>query len=73
MKTSESLLALYEIFNDLEGPQEAREFVANSVWLILSDIQDQNLPITAEEIEKRLFSKALEYKSVAEAKKKSIA
>lgn len=73
MKTSESLLALYEIFNDLEGPQEAREFVANSVWLILSDIQDEKLPITAEEIEKRLVSKASEYKSVAEAKKKSIA
>lgn len=74
MKASESLAELFKAIEEMEGPGEAREHVSVVVSLIIGNIQDEKLPVTAEEIERRLFQEALDFRSMVDHhKKKSIA
>ena len=74
MRTNEAMAELYTILSELLGPSKAREHVATIVSLIISDLQDQKLPVSAEEIEIRLVDHARTYRSMWEhQKKKSIA
>lgn len=73
MKTAEALVSLYKTFDDLEGPQVAREFVANSVSFIIGNIEDEKLPVTSDEIERRIALEASEYETMAKSNKKTSA
>lgn len=74
MKTSESLAVLYKAIEEMEGSSEARKFVSTVVAVVIGNIQDEKLPVTAEEIERRLAQEARDFKSMVDHhKKKSIA
>lgn len=74
MKTSDSLAELYKAIEEMDGPAEAREHVSVVVSNIIANIQDEKLPVTAEEIERRLLQEALDFRSMVDHhKKKSIA
>jgi hypothetical protein len=74
MKTTESLAELYRAIDEMEGPSRARQHVSVVVSFIIGNIQDENLPVTAEEIERRLHQEALDFRSMVDHhKKKSIA
>jgi hypothetical protein len=73
MNTAQYLENLYRVGLKLRPHDEisAKNFVTNEVFNIISDIQDEKLEVTAEEIEKRLkvmsddFSFVLKNDSVA--------
>lgn len=74
MKTTESLAMLYSAIEEMDGPREAREHVATVVSFIIGRIQDDKLPVTADEIERRLAQEAIDYRAMVDHhKKKSIA
>ncbi len=73
MKTSELLCELYKVIHDFKGPSEARQMVSLTVSFIIGNIQDENLPVTSEEIDRRLAVEISDFKSMAQAEKKSIA
>ncbi len=74
MKTTESLAELYRAIEEMEGPLEAREHVSVVVSFIIGNIQDEKLPLTAEEIERRLHQEAVDFRSMVDHhKNKSIA
>jgi len=70
MKLAESLETLYRISHEVmgEGHIEAKEFTVDVVFNAISDLQDQNLPVTAEAIEKLVGQIAQDFKEVAESK-----
>lgn len=68
MKASESLQRLYEIIEKLKGPLEAKNFVSGEINIIISDLQDEKLPITAEAIDERLAKTAHEFITVTKNK-----
>lgn len=65
MNSAKSIETLYNIIQKLSGPIEAKKFLADSLYNIMSEIQEENLPVTASEIEKRLSKKAYEYLEVS--------
>ena len=71
MKTAQYLENLYRVGLKLHSGNNAKDFVSTIVFNVLADIQEENLEVTAEEIEKRLkvmsddFSFALKNDSVA--------
>jgi hypothetical protein len=65
MKTAESLQILYEIVERLYGPLEAKKFVTGSLYTVISELQEERLPITGEAIEERLAKVANDFISVS--------
>ena len=65
MKSSEALAELYTIIAEEMGNVKAKQSVSNSIELVISDIQDAKLPVTAEEIEKRIIEYVTIYLEVA--------
>lgn len=71
MKTAQYLENLYRVGLKLHNGNNAKDFVTTLIFNVLSDIQDEKLEVTAEEIEKRLkvmsddFSFVLKNDSVA--------
>jgi len=74
MNTAEALVILYETVKEHLDDHEAKKYASGAIYSIICELQEENLPITALEIENRLVQQASELKSVSEAeKKKSIA
>jgi uncharacterized protein YqgV (UPF0045/DUF77 family) len=65
MKTNESMEALFKIISKILGPIEAKKSVVNAVYCVISDLQDEGLPVTAEAIETRLAAYVDDYVQVA--------
>lgn len=65
MNTSKALATLYSIIEKEMGTVRAKQSVSTAVQLVISDILDEKLPVTAEEIEKRLESYVNDYVEVA--------
>jgi hypothetical protein len=73
MKASDSLIILYEVIYELKGPIHAKEFLSTAVYNVVSEILEEGLTLTAEEIDRRLAKEAHDYKSMSDHHKKSIA
>lgn len=73
MKASESLIILYEVIHELKGPIHAKRFVTTAVSNVVSEILEEGLPLTAEEIDRRLAKEAQDFKTMSDHHKKSIA
>ncbi len=69
MNTANSLASLYQIFSQLVGPIEAKESVSTAIFLVITQIQDEGLEVTAELIESRIFRYAQDFIEVAEKNK----
>jgi hypothetical protein len=65
MSISQSMSQLYDVFEKLEGPIEAKELLVALLQNSLSDIHDEGLKVTPEEIERRLLSSINDYLEVA--------
>lgn len=69
MKTS-GIESFYNIVHKLMGPLEAKKAVSDVMYIIISDLQEQNMPVCNEEINKRFQVYANDYK---EASKNNVA
>ena len=56
MDTATSLATLYKIIEKLLGPIEAKKSVTAAVSLAISDLQEEFLPITPENLQIRIES-----------------
>lgn len=65
MKSSESLVALYNIVNKQDGPVEARRFLKVAIGDVIGDLQDEGLEVNEDNIERRLVQLANDFISVA--------
>lgn len=68
MKTSESIQVLYDIVSNLKGPLAAKNFVADCVYGVITDLQEEKQSITAEAIEERLKKVADDFMTVSKSK-----
>lgn len=57
----ESIETLYQIIDKAEGPKEAKQLIEACLSNIIDDLQQENLPVTGEEIEKRLAKLAEDF------------
>ncbi len=74
MTAAEAIVVLYNIVKEYMNDHEAKNYASGAIYSIICELQEENLPITASEIERRLVLQASELKSISEAeKKKSIA
>ncbi len=74
MNTAEALVILYSTVKEYLNDHEAKKYVSGAIYSIICELQEEKLPITPDEIERRLVLQASELKSISEAeKKKSIA
>jgi hypothetical protein len=67
MKTSEYLEILYKIIDQHMGPIEAKNFVSEVIFNIISELQEEHKTITAQEIDSRLSKKVNEYQQAAKS------
>lgn len=65
MKATKSMAELYNLFEGLKGPAEARELIVAILHNNIADIQDEGLPLTAEELDKRVEAHINDYLEVA--------
>ena len=65
MNITRSMAELYNLFERLKGPIEARELIVAIVYNNMVDIQDEGLPMTAEELDKRISANINDYLDVA--------
>ena len=65
MSVTQSMAELYSLFERLKGPIAARELVVTIIHNNIAEIQDEGLPITGEELDKRIQSHIKEYLEVA--------
>lgn len=68
MKAAESIQALYEIVEKIKGPHAAREFIVGEISILLSELQDEKISVTAEAIEERLSKVANDFITVTKNK-----
>ena len=61
MKSVQYLETLYNIMNREMGPIEAKIFVSDAVFNILSELQENSLPVTEDAISKKLAEKVSDY------------
>ena len=61
MKAGKSIEILYKIINELMGPVEAKNFVSDSIFNAISDLQEKEISVTEKEIEKILNQKVQDY------------
>ncbi len=54
MSPAKSIEELYNIINRVSGPKQARLAAVTALSNILRDLQEQNLPITEENINQKL-------------------
>ena len=65
MKTSQNLEILYRIMYKHMGPIEAKNFLSDVIFNIISELQEEQSPVTAEEIDSRLSRKVAEYQKAS--------
>lgn len=68
MKASESMSALYKIVDELKGPLEAKKFVSGTIYSIISDLQEEQKPVSPEAIEEELAKLAQDFIEVTRKK-----
>ncbi len=74
MNAAEALVTIYITVKEYLNDHEAKNYASAAIYSIICELQEEKLPVTPEEIERRLVQQALELKSTSEAeKKKSIA
>jgi hypothetical protein len=61
MKSVQYLETLYNIMNREMGPIEAKIFVSDAVFNIISELQENSLPVTEDAISKKLAEKVSDY------------
>lgn len=69
MTTAKSLADLFQIFSKEEGPIKAKNDVTGAVFIVLSEIINEGLEVTPEEIEKRLIIYANDFIEVSKKTK----
>jgi hypothetical protein len=65
MKSSKSLEKLYEIINSKMGPIEAKNFVSGAVYNAVSELQENNRPVTESALEAILSELADDFEKAA--------
>lgn len=65
MKMAKAMTDLYSLFDKLQGPVEARELVVAIVSTTFSEMQEEGIKITPEELEKRIIASANDFLEVA--------
>ncbi len=65
MNTSKHIETLYHIINQHMGPIEAKNFVSEILFNAISELQEEQKPISEEEIEKKLSKKVQDYQQAA--------
>lgn len=73
MDASQSLAILYQIIFELKGKVAAKAFIETAVHNAISEIEEDNLEVTAKEIDKRLARMVTNFKDLMDRPKKSIA
>lgn len=65
MNVTKSMAELYNLFERLKGPIEARELIVTILHNNIADIQDEGVTLTAEELDKRILAHINDYLEVA--------
>lgn len=65
MNVTKSIAELYNLFEKLKGPLEARELIVTILNNNIADIQDEGVALTAEELDKRISAHINDYLEVA--------
>jgi nitrate/nitrite-specific signal transduction histidine kinase len=68
MNAAQSLEALYQILQNLTGPADAKATLSNILFNILTELQDEGVPVTAETIERKLAETADDFIETTKAK-----
>lgn len=58
MKTSKALITIYKSLEHHVGKVQAKHHLAGFLLNVLAEIEDQNLEVSEEEIDKRLIERA---------------
>lgn len=66
MNLSKQMTAYYHLIEKVENATEARNSLAGIVKLVVYDIQNEGLELTAEELEKRISSHIQDFLDAAE-------
>lgn len=69
MSLSKTMTAYYHLIAKVEDPTEARNSLAGIVKLVIYDIQNEGLELTAEELEKRISDHINDFLEVAKNSK----
>lgn len=70
MEASKSIASLYKILSKVTGPLEAKNTIADTLFIVLDDLHTEGLPITEENINLKLQKFAKDFE---EASKSDIA
>lgn len=70
MEASKSIVSLFNTLVKVTGPLEAKNTIADALFIILDDLQTAGLPITEESINQRFQKYAEDF---AEASKSDVA
>lgn len=65
MNSIKSVTELYKIHNKLEGPAEAKRLIEVIISNSISDIVDEGLELTSEELDKRIVDLVNDFLVVA--------
>jgi len=66
---TENIAALYEIFNQLEGPLQAKEAVTTMIFLVMTEIQDEGKLPSSFLIERKIQNYVQDFIEVSEKSK----
>ncbi len=67
MNSSKHIEILYHLINKHMGPVEAKNFVSEILFNAISELQEEQKPISEEEIEKKLSKKVQDYQHASKA------
>lgn len=74
MNTSKAIVELYRIIEKMDNPIEAKNSVRAMIFNVISELQDEKLPITEELLDERMSKYAHDFIDVENAiAKKDIA
>lgn len=65
MEMAKAVTDLYSLFEKLQGPVEAKELVVAIISVTFSEMQEEGIQITPEELEKRIIASANDFLEVA--------
>lgn len=65
MNSIKSITELYKVHKKIEGPAEAKRLIEVIISNSISDIVDEGLELTSEELDKRILDLAKDFLEVA--------
>jgi hypothetical protein len=65
MKMAKAMTDLYSLFEKLQGPIEAKKLIVAIVNSNFSEMQEEGIQMTPEELEKRIIASANDFLEVA--------